>query len=314
MLALECAMIAAGVWGEGGEVITTPYSFVATAHAIRRAGLVPVFIDIRPDDLNIDADLVEAAITPRTRAIVPVHCYGNPCQDARLQALADAHDIPLIYDAAHAFGVRVAGQSLLRAGDFAGVSFHATKVFNSFEGGAVFSRTAAGKRAVDLARNFGIADEVNVASTGVNAKMSELHAAVGLLQLPRLGAAIRARGAVDARYRAALAAVAGIEPLARPAEVKPNFSYFPILVGDDYPLGRDQLYEALKTRGLFSRRYFYPLIANLPLYAGLPSAAPDRLPVANDAAARVLCLPIYPDLSVDEQDRVIEAIVELEQR
>lgn len=305
MQALEVAIEAAGL---SGEVVTTPYSFVATTHAVRRANLQPVFVDIRRDDLNIDAKAVEAAITERTSAIVAVHCYGNPCDVDALQAIADRHGLKLIYDAAHAFGVRHGGESVLRYGDFSTLSFHATKVFNTFEGGAVIASSEAGKAASDSLRNFGIANETSIPNTGGNAKMSEFNAAFGLLQLGRFEEARSARRAVDARYREALADVPGIAPLAIPPGVEPNFSYFPVLVGEGYALSRDGLYEALKAQQIFARRYFYPLLSSLPMYRDLPSAAPANLPVATQAAEQILCLPIYEGLGEDDQDRVIQAI------
>jgi len=262
MLALEAAIDAGEL---SGEVVTTPYSFVATTHAVRRAGLQPVFADIRPDSLNIDPDAVEAAITDRTSAIVAVHCYGNPCDVDALQAIAERRGLKLVYDAAHAFGVRRDGQSLLNYGDFSILSFHATKVFNTFEGGAVIAANEAAKAAVDSLRNFGIASETSIPNTGGNAKMSEFNAALGLLQLDRFAEARAARSQVDARYRDALADIAGIEPLAIPDGVEPNFSYFPVLVGADYPLARDALYEGLKAENIFARRYFYPLLSSLPV-------------------------------------------------
>lgn len=307
MLALTAAIDAAGL---EGEVVTTPYSFVATTHAVRLGRLEPVFVDIRPDDLNIDADLIEAAITPRTAAIVSVHCYGNPCRVERIEEIARRHGLAVIYDAAHAFGVRYRGRSLLAWGDHAVLSFHATKVFNTFEGGAVVSRAAAGKRAVDSVKNFGIASEVEIPAVGTNAKMSEFNAALGLVQLDHFPAVREARGRVDARYRAALAEVAGVDPLAVPDGVEPNYSYFPVLVGEEYRESRDALYERLKAHGIFSRRYFFPLLSGLPMYRDLPSAAPNRLPVATRAAERILCLPIFPDLGEADQDRIIDLIAQ----
>ena len=302
MLALTSAIDAADL---EGEVITTPYSFVATTHAVRIGQLTPVFVDIRPDDLNIDADLIEAAITPRTRAIVAVHCYGNPCAVEVIEGIAQRHGLVVIYDAAHAFGVRYRGQSLLAHGDYAVLSFHATKAFNTFEGGAVVSKNVARKQAVDSVRNFGIASEVAIPDVGTNAKMSEFNAALGLLQIDHFGEVRAARRRVDTRYREALGGIDGIEPIAIPADVEPNYSYFPVLIGSEYGETRDALYERLKEHGIFARRYFFPLLSSLPMYRELPSAARDRLPVANDAAARILCLPIFPDLSEEDQDRII---------
>jgi dTDP-4-amino-4,6-dideoxy-D-glucose transaminase len=305
MLALELAVDAASL---DGEVITTPYSFVATTHAVQRAGLTPVFVDIRPDDLNIDPAAVEEAITERTSAIVAVHCYGSPCDVAALRAIADRHGLKLIYDAAHAFGVRIQDRNLLTEGDFSILSFHATKVFNTFEGGAVIAASDAGKAAIDSLRNFGIASETEIPQVGGNAKMNEFNAAVGLLQLEQFEQSRAARRLVDQRYRERLADVPGITPLARPPGVEPNFSYLPVLVGEEFGVSRDDLYQALKSEGIYSRRYFHPLLSSLPMYRDLPSADAANLPVATRAARQILCLPIYDDLSATDQDRVIEAI------
>jgi dTDP-4-amino-4,6-dideoxygalactose transaminase len=306
MLALAVAINAAQL---SGEVITTPYSFVATTHALTLERLTPVFVDVRPSDLNIDPAAIEAAITERTSAIMAVHVYGNPCAVAEIEDIAARHGLTVIYDAAHAFGVRYKGRSLLSYGDYAALSFHATKAFNTFEGGAVVSRAAEGKRAVDAARNFGIADEVNIPVVGTNAKMSEINAAFGMVQLEHFEEVRRRRGQIDTLYRESLGTVKGIDLIAIPKDVEPNYSYFPILVRESYPLSRDALYEALKAEGIYSRRYFYPLLSSLPMYASLPSAAPDRLPQAERAAAEVLCLPIYPDLAERDQRRIIDAVV-----
>lgn len=311
MLALTTAINAAGL---SGEVITTPYSFVATTHALALEGLTPVFVDIRPSDLNIDPDLIEAAITERTSAIVAVHVYGNPCAVEQIEEIATRHGLTVIYDAAHAFGVRYQGRSLLSHGDYAALSFHATKAFNTFEGGAVVSRAAEGKRAVDAARNFGIADEVNIPVIGTNAKMSEINAAFGMVQLDHFENVRRRRGEIDALYRQHVGSIAGLDLVAIPDGVEPNYSYFPVLVRDEFPLSRDALYEALKAQGIYSRRYFYPLLSSLPMYAGLPSAAPERLLQAERAAAQVLCLPIYPDLANDDQRRIIQAVIDQARR
>lgn len=305
MLALEAAIEAAGA---SGEVITTPYSFVATTHAVRRSQLTPVFVDIRSKDLNIDPDAVEAAITPRTSAIVAVHCYGNPCDVEALEQIASKHKLALIYDAAHAFGVRYAGHSLVSWGDFATLSFHGTKIFNTFEGGAVISRSEEGLHAIQLQRNFGITSEVTIPAIGTNAKMSEFNAALGLVQLKHFKEVRDARAQVDKRYREALAEIDGIDLLPIPQDTDPNFSYFPVLVTERFPLSRDELYERLKEYKIFSRRYFYPLLSNLPMYSELPSSDPQNLPRANRGAAQILCLPIYAALDEVGQSRVINAI------
>jgi dTDP-4-amino-4,6-dideoxygalactose transaminase len=305
MIALEIAIEAAGI---GGEVITTPYSFVATTHAVKRGQLEPVFVDVRPDDLNIDPALIEAAITPRTSAIVAVHCYGNPCAVEEIEEIARRRGLTVIYDAAHAFGVTYKGRGLLSWGDYSTLSFHATKAFNTFEGGAVVTLGERETDGIERQRNFGIRDEVTIETVGTNAKMSEFNAAIGLLQLDHFDHIRSARRAVDRRYRESLADVPGIDPLPLPADTEPNFSYFPVLVGADFPIGRDALQGALLQAGIHSRRYFYPLLSNLPMYRGIASSAPERLPVANRAAEQVLCLPIYPDLSESDQDRVIDAV------
>ncbi len=291
----------------GGEVITTPYSFVATAHSLLWNGIKPVFVDIDPVTLNLDPARIEAAITPQTTAILPVHCYGHPCDTARIQTIADNYGLKVIYDAAHAFGVRDEGGSVLRHGDLSVLSFHATKVFNTFEGGAIVCPDARTKRHIDHLKNFGFVDEVTVVAAGINGKMSEINAAFGMLQLKGIDAALQRRAAIDARYRAGLAQVAGIDCLPDAGETLPNHAYFPILVRPDYRLDRDTLYARLREHGVHARRYFYPLISDFPMYRGLPSAAADRLPVARQAAAQVICLPIYPDLS----DARVDAIVDL---
>lgn len=311
MLALTTAINAAEL---EGEVITTPYSFVATTHALTLEGLTPVFVDIRPSDLNIDPNQIEAAITERTTAIVAVHVYGNPCAVTQIEDIAARHGLKVIYDAAHAFGVRYRGKSLLSYGDFAALSFHATKAFNTFEGGAVVSRFPEGKRAVDAVRNFGIADETNIPVVGTNAKMSEINAAFGMVQLDHFDDVLHQRRKIDAFYRETLKDVEGIDLVEIPKDVEPNYSYFPILVRDNYRLSRDALYEALKADGIYSRRYFYPLLSSLPMYVGLPSASPERLPQAERAAAQVLCLPIYPDLAAGDQQRIAQAVISYSQR
>lgn len=305
MLALEAAIEVSNLQG---EIITTPYSFVATTHAVQRSGLTPVFVDIRIDDLNINPELVESAINERTSAIVAVHCYGNPCDDELLKTIADRRGLKLIYDAAHAFGVRRYGQTVLTDGDFSILSFHATKAFNTFEGGAVIAHCATGKAAIDALGNFGIANELAIPAVGSNAKMSEFNAALGLLQLVHFEEVRAARRRVDARYRAALADVAGLTLIPVPSGVEPNYSYFPVLVTDAYAISRDQLYDKLKAHGIYSRRYFFPLLSNLPMYRDLPSADPEALPVANRTAEQILCLPIYHDLSEVDQDRVIDLV------
>lgn len=306
-IALVTALQALGI---EGEVITTPYSFVATAHALLWNGLEPVFADIDPITLNLDPAKVEAAITPRTRAILPVHCYGRPCDHEALQDIAERHGLQLLYDAAHAFGIRQNGASILRNGDLSVLSFHATKVFHTFEGGAIVSHDAETKQTIDRLKNFGFVNEVTVATQGINGKMSEINAAFGLLQLEHIDTEIARRAAIDAAYRKVLDPVAGlhcIEPL--PGATR-NHGYFPVLVGDAFPLDRDALYEALRSAGIFARRYFHPLISDMPMYHRLPSAAEDNLPVAHDIAARVLCLPIFADMSEADFARVTSVILD----
>ncbi len=305
MLALTAAIDAAGI---EGEVITTPYSFVATTHSVKIGKLEPVFVDVDPSDLNIDPEAIEAAITPRTSAIVAVHCYGNPCDVDAIKTIADRHGLQVIYDAAHAFGVRYRGEGLLQHGDFSTLSFHATKAFNTFEGGAVISSDAAGKAGVDRARNFGIVSEESIPAVGTNAKMSEFNAALGLLQLDHFSHVLEARAAVDRTYRELLDGTPGIQCLDIPKDVEPNFSYFPIMVRGRFPLSRDALFERMKAHGVMARRYFFPLLSSLPMYRDVPSAAAGNLPIATQAAEQVLCLPIYPGLTPDEQDYIVGLI------
>lgn len=280
-----------------GEVITTPYSFVATAHSLLWNNIDPVFVDIDPDTLNLSASYIEAAITPATQAILPVHCYGHPCDTERIREIADRNNLKVIYDAAHTFGIRQNGRSLLLDGDLSVLSFHATKVFNTFEGGAIVCHSAEMKEHIDRLKNFGITDEVTVCELGINGKMSEINAAFGLLQLKYVDNAIERRGAIDNSYRKLLSGTPGIECLALPPSITPNFSYFPIFVSAPYPLTRDELYQKLQQQKIHTRRYFYPLISQFPMYQGIASAAPQNLPVATDVTSRVLCLPIYPNLS-----------------
>lgn len=290
-----------------GEVITTPYSFVATAHSLLWNGIKPVFVDIDPLTLNLDPARIEAAITSQTTAILPVHCYGHPCDVARIAKIADKHGLKVIYDAAHAFGVRDQKGSVLNHGDLSVLSFHATKVFNTFEGGAIVCHDAETKQRVDHLKNFGFVDEETIVAPGINGKMSEFNAALGLLQLNYIDRALARRGEIDRDYRRRLANVAGIRCLADAGEAAPNHSYFPILVEDDYPIARDALYTRFKDNGIHPRRYFHPLISDFPMYRGLPSAQQSNLPVATDTAQRVLCLPLYPAL----EDRQVETITRL---
>jgi len=292
-----------------GEVITTPYSYVATAHSLLWNGIKPVFVDIDPKNLNLDPSKIEAAITPQTTAIMPVHCYGHPCDVQSIGKIARAHNLRVIYDAAHAFGVRGKdGQSILRHGDLSVLSFHATKVFNTFEGGAIVCPDAATKTYIDQLKNFGHNGETSVLAAGINGKMSEVGAAMGLLQLKHIESALAKRKAIDAAYREKLAGVKGIHCLADAGEKVANYSYFPILVQPDYPLNRDQLYDRMKEYGIHPRKYFYPLISEFSMYQHLPSANSSLLPVARVAAQRVLCLPIYPDLDLAIVDEIASFI------
>ncbi|TNF32713.1 MAG: DegT/DnrJ/EryC1/StrS family aminotransferase [Gammaproteobacteria bacterium] len=291
-----------------GEVITTPYSFVATAHSLLWNGIKPVFVDIDPVTCNLDPDKIEAAITPQTTAIMPVHCYGNPCDTEAIQKIADIYNLKVIYDAAHAFGVEDGNGSILRHGDLSVLSFHATKVFNTFEGGAIVCPDAKTKERINHLKNFGFVDEVTVVAPGINGKMSEFNAALGLLQLKYIDAAISRRKTIDAMYRTALRDIKGISVFERPAHGKANYAYFPILVEPGFPADRDSVYEALKAQGIFSRRYFYPLISTFPMYRGMHSANPKNLPIATDIASKILCLPMYPALADADIHRVVNCL------
>ncbi len=292
-----------------GEVITTPYSFVATAHSLLWNGIKPVFVDVEPKTLNLDPARIEAAITPQTTAIMPVHVYGHPCDVDVIQKIADNYNLKVIYDAAHAFGVQCHCGSVLNHGDLSVLSFHATKVFNTFEGGAIISPDAKTKQRIDHLKNFGFVDEVTVVAPGINGKMSEINAAFGMLQLQHIDAALARRQSIDAVYREALRNVPGIRCLQDAGERVPNHAYFPILVDEDYPLSRDALYQKLKDHNIYARRYFYPLISDFPMYRGMPSAHRENLPVATAAAQQVLCLPIYPALARQDQQRVIDLVL-----
>jgi dTDP-4-amino-4,6-dideoxygalactose transaminase len=291
-----------------GEVITTPYSFVATAHSLLWNGIKPVFVDIDPNTLNLDPTKIEAAITPHTTAIMPVHVYGHPCDTEAIQNIADIYNLKVIYDAAHSFGVQSQNGSVLIHGDLSVLSFHATKVFNTFEGGAIACPDAKTKKRIDHLKNFGFVDEVTVVAPGINGKMSEINAAFGLLQLQHIGQALARRKEIDLAYREQLIGVKGIHCLHNSGETVCNYAYFPILVQPEFPLSRDGLYQLLRENSIFTRRYFYPLISDFPMYRGMPSAQRGNLPVAADASAKVLCLPIYPALGLEEQQRVIDVI------
>jgi dTDP-4-amino-4,6-dideoxygalactose transaminase len=293
-----------------GEVITTPYSFAATAHSLLWNGISPVFVDIDPLTLNLDPARIEAAITPQTTAIMPVHCYGQPCEVDAIQRIADNYNLKVIYDAAHAFGVKCHCGSVLNHGDLSVLSFHATKVFNTFEGGAIVCPDAKTKLRIDQLKNFGFVDETTVVAPGINGKMSEVNAAMGLLQLRHIDRVIKQRHAIDSAYRAQLQGVSGIHCVERKGALADNFAYFPVLVSAEYGLSRDGLYDKLKARGIHARRYFYPLLSDFPMYRGLPSARRENLPVATRVAQQVLCLPIYPALLPEEQQAIINIIRE----
>jgi len=280
-----------------GEVITTPFSFVATTHALWWNGIKPVFVDIEPVTMNIDPAKIEAAITPHTTAILPVHVYGNPCAIEQLQNIADTYGLKIIYDACHTFGAKMKGVSLATYGDLSVLSFHATKVFNTFEGGAIICHDEKTKKRVDYLKNFGFADEVTVVAPGINAKMNEIQAAFGLLNLKYVDEAILKRQDIAKLYRTQLNGLQGIHFLNELDGMHHNYPYFPILIDSKtYGKTRDDVYNLLKNNGYYARRYFYPLISEFPSYKGLPSANADNLPVASEIAKEILCLPIYPDL------------------
>ena len=293
-----------------GEVITTPYSFVATTHALWWNGIKPVFVDIDPSTGNIDPQKIEAAITPRTTAILPVHVYGKPCDTEAIQAIADKYGLKVIYDAAHAFGVEVNGESLLNAGDMSTLSFHATKVFNTIEGGAMVMHDEKTKQRIDYLKNFGFANEVEVVGPGINSKMDEIRSAYGLLNLKQVDAAIAARQKVAVAYREALRNVEGISFWDDMPGVRHNYSYFPIFVdAEKYGMTRDELYMKMKDQGVWGRRYFYPLISEFSTYRGLESSRPENLPNAHMMADTVICLPMHHALSEEEINRIIDCII-----
>ena len=293
-----------------GEVITTPYSFVATTHSIWWNGLKPVFVDVEEETGNIDPEKIEATITPHTTAIMPVHVYGTPCNMKRIQEIADIYGLKVIYDAAHAFGVRTNGESVLNAGDMSTLSFHATKVYNTIEGGALICHDEATKKRIDYLKNFGFAGETTVVAPGINSKMDEVRAAYGLLNLRQVDDAIANRKAIAQKYREALKDVAGIRFLKDIEGVRHNYAYFPIFIDEHtYGMSRDALYAKLKEHDIFGRRYFYPLISTFSAYKGLDSANPANLPIAHKLADQVLCLPMFADLDDEGVKRIIDVIV-----
>lgn len=293
-----------------GEVITTPYSFVATTHSIWWNGCKPVFVDIDPATGNIDPDKIEAAITPKTTAIMPVHVYGKPCDTKRIQEIADRYGLKVIYDAAHAFGVKVDGESILNAGDMSTLSFHATKVYNTIEGGAMVIKDEATKKRIDYLKNFGFANETTVVGPGINSKVDEMRSAYGLLNLRQVDAAIEARHQVAIKYREALRPVEGITFFDDMQGVRHNYSYFPIFIdAEKYGLSRDDLYAKMKAANVLGRRYFYPLISEFSTYRGLDSARPENLPNAHKMADSVICLPMHHELSDIDIQRVLDLIL-----
>lgn len=293
-----------------GEVITTPFSFVATTHSIWWNGIRPVFVDIDPSNCGLDPEKIEAAITPKTTAIMPVHCYGKPCDTKRIQEIAGKYGLKVIYDAAHAFGVEVNGNSILNEGDISTLSFHATKVFNTIEGGAMVMHDAETKKRIDYLKNFGFANETTVVAPGINSKMDEMRAAYGLLNLKQVDSAIEARHRLAVQYREGMKEVPGIRFFEDMPGVKHNDSYFPIFVNEEeYGMSRDALYDLLKSHNILGRRYFYPLISTFSTYKGLPSAIPENLPVATRLANEVICLPMHHLLCADDVQRVIETII-----
>jgi len=292
-----------------GEVITTPFSFVATTHALWWNNIKPVFVDIEPNTFNIDPDKIESAITPNTTAILPVHVYGNPCNVEKIQNIADTYGLKVIYDACHAFGVKLNSESVLNFGDLSVLSFHATKIFTTFEGGAIVCKDEATKKRIDFLKNFGFAGETTVVAPGINAKMNEFQAALGVLQLKHVDKAIEKRKQVAELYRNKLCDVAGIKLLEDLEGVKQSYSYFPILIDEEeFGMSRDAVYEEMKKNNIMVRRYFYPLISQFPAYKGLESAKPENLPVAEEITKKVLCLPIYPGLT-NESIEVITKII-----
>jgi len=291
-----------------GEVITTPFSFVATTHALWWNNIKPVFVDIEPEYFTLDPEKIESAITPQTTAILPVHVYGNPCKVDAIQKIADTYGLKVIYDAAHAFGVTINGKSILNFGDLSILSFHATKVFNTFEGGAIICHDERTKQRIDFLKNFGFAGEITVVAPGINAKMNEIQAVMGLLQLKHIDQNIEKRKKIADLYKKEIANIDGISFLNDLPNVHHNYSYFPIFVKEkQYGKSRDELYQELKEHNIYSRRYFYPLISQFPTYRALDSAIPGKMPIAEKVTKKVICLPIYAELD----EKVINTIISL---
>jgi dTDP-4-amino-4,6-dideoxygalactose transaminase len=292
-----------------GEVITTPFSFVATTHSLWWNGIKPVFVDIEPETFSIDPNKIETAITPKTTAIMPVHVYGNPCNMEQIQEIADKYGLKVIYDAAHAFGVTVNGKSILEAGDMSTLSFHATKVYNTVEGGALVCRDEQTKKRINYLKNFGFAGETTVVAPGINGKMDEIRSAYGLLNLKQVDMAIENRNQAANQYKQGLKDVEGISFMKDIEGVRHNYSYFPIFLdAQKYGMTRDELYFKMKENNILGRRYFYPLISSFPIYRGLESSKHENLPVATKVADSVICLPMYADLQDGDIERIVHVI------
>ncbi len=293
-----------------GEIITTPFTFVATTHAIKWNGLNPVFVDIDPLTGNLDPDKIETAITKKTSAILPVHVYGNPCDTSKINKIANQHDLKVIYDVAHAFGVKKDGESILNEGNLSILSFHATKVFNTFEGGAIISQTAEMKKKIDDLKNFGFQDEITIEGIGVNGKMNEVQAAMGLLQLKYIDEVIKKRKQIVQSYRDKLLDIEGISFFTHEENIEHNYSYFPIFINKDkFGKSRDKVYDELKSNNIYARRYFYPLVSQFKPYQKSPSAKTTNLPIAEEMSNQVICLPIYPSFKIEDVDRVVNIIL-----
>lgn len=292
-----------------GEVITTPFSFVATTHALWWNNIKPVFVDIEPEYFTLDPDRIESAITPQTTAILPVHVYGNPCKVDAIQKIADTYGLKVIYDSAHAFGVRINDNSILNYGDLSVLSFHATKTFNTFEGGAIVCHDEKMKKRIDFLKNFGFADEVTVVGPGINAKMNEFQATLGIVQLKHIDEYILKRKAIAELYRKELGGIKGIKVLNDIEGVRHSYTYFPVLIDEkEYGMSRDEVYEILKKHNIYSRRYFYPLISTFPIYKGLESSKPSNIPESTKISESVICLPIYPNLEKFHIENVSQII------
>jgi dTDP-4-amino-4,6-dideoxygalactose transaminase len=289
-----------------GEVITTPYSFVATTHSLWWNNIKPVFVDVDRSTFNLDPEKIESAITPQTTAILPVHVYGNPCNVQKIKEIADIYGLKVIYDACHTFGIKIKGIPVLNFGDLSVMSFHATKIYNTFEGGAIVCHDEPTKKRIDNLKNFGFVDETTVVTPGINAKMNEVQAAMGLLQLKYINSAIEKRKQATERYRNGLNGIKGITYMEDMANVKHCYSFFPIFIDKDkYGKTRDEVYEELRKNNIFGRRYFYPLISQFPTYRGLESAQKGLMPVAEEITEKVICLPLYADLTLEDQLTVL---------